>query len=230
MYFKCCFCTCHSVSFHYLTYSKVVYWSLVCEVFSKLLLALDLSYFICSLIHLPLCWSFVVWQFILRSYRHLWSGISENAGPFPSTTRKLHQYWMPLLIMVTLYIPTYGMHELLYVCNTMFLSMDLFRSVMFCMERAFCTFWWALICYHYQYLFYNCMFLVFDYFLFLALCYFLISHHGYWKSLILPHQTPVLPPQFLKYFSTCHELLCIFLFFYLLTPFIPGFCTVTQND
>ena len=36
---------------------------------------------------------------------------------------------MPLLIMVILHTPICGMHEVLYVCSIIFLSIDVFRSV-----------------------------------------------------------------------------------------------------
>ena len=55
-------------------------------------------------------------------------GILRSAGPFPGTTKELHCYLMPLLIMVTLHIPICGMHELLYVCNTIFVHGPVYLS------------------------------------------------------------------------------------------------------
>ena len=55
---------------------------------------------------------------MLSSCSHLQCGIPNNAGPFPGTTKKLQQYSIPLLIMVTLHIPICGMCELLYAHNT----------------------------------------------------------------------------------------------------------------
>ena len=81
------------------------------------------------------CCSFVVWQFMLSSCSLSQFGIPNNAGPCNGTTRKLYQCFMPLLIMVTLHIPICGMHELLYVCNTIYL-MNLFGSVMFVCRKS----------------------------------------------------------------------------------------------
>ena len=70
----------------------------------------------------------MVLQFILSNHSCSQSGIPNNAGPFPASTKKLHQNLMPLLIVVTLNMPIFGIHELFYAHNSMFLSMDLFRS------------------------------------------------------------------------------------------------------
>ena len=68
---------------------------------------------------------------MLSNCNLLLSGIPNNAGPLPGSTKKLHWYSMPLLIVVTLHAPTCGMHDLLYAHNIFFLSIDLFRSVIF---------------------------------------------------------------------------------------------------
>ena len=110
--FQCCFCTCHSVAFPAWTCSK-----LVCFLFNfvttvwiifKPSLALDVSFFVCSLICLPLCWTFVVWLIMLSSCSHSQSDIPNNAGQFPDTTKKMHWYPMPLLVMVTLHFIVCG--------------------------------------------------------------------------------------------------------------------------
>ena len=46
------------------------------------------------------------------------------------------------------------------------------------------------------------------------------------KSLILPHQTPMLTPQFPQCLGMFHELLSTFPCCHLLTPFYFGFCTL----
>ena len=60
---------------------------------------------------------------------------SNQCWHCPGTTKKLHQYSLPLLIMVTLHIPICGMCELLYVLNTIFAT-DLFSSVIFVLVHS----------------------------------------------------------------------------------------------
>ena len=64
---------------------------------------LDLSCFVCSLICVLLCWSFVVWDFMLKMFSHSQCGIPTNAGLITGTAKKLHQYMLPALIIVTAY-------------------------------------------------------------------------------------------------------------------------------
>ena len=118
---------------------------------------------------------------MLSSCSHSQSGNQNNSGPFPGTTKHLHQWWVPLLITVTLHIPICGMHGLLCVHNTIFCLWIFFSSVMFVCRKDICTWWWALSCHHYLYLFYIPMFWFFDYFLFLALSLLLILCYGIWN-------------------------------------------------
>ena len=99
---------------------------------------------VCLLICPLLCWSFVVWQFILSICSHSQSNIPSNAGPSPDTTKKGQQYVMSLLIIVTLLIPMCCMDELLQVHNTIFVN-GLFSLFMFECGKAICKFWWAYI-------------------------------------------------------------------------------------
>ena len=59
---------------------------------------------------------------MLNCYRDLQSGITSYVGPFPGTAKKLHLYLMPLLINATQLRSTCGMHELLYIPNTLFVN------------------------------------------------------------------------------------------------------------
>ena len=59
-------------------------------------------------------------QLILSSCGISQSGMPNNDGPFPGTTRKLHLTSMPLFIFVILHMPICGIQELLYAYNTTF--------------------------------------------------------------------------------------------------------------
>ena len=73
---------------------------------------------------------------MLSSCSLLQSAIPNNTGPFSDTTMKMHQYPMPLLIMV--------MHLFLFVeCRSCYIqailsfSMALFSFIMFWAEKEF---------------------------------------------------------------------------------------------
>ena len=96
-------------------------------------------------------------------------------------------------------------------------------------ERVFCTFWSALYCHPYLFLFYAHIWLFCDCSLFLILQLLLTWCYGYWKALIIPHQSPVLPPLFVHHTGmswTAH----IFLICCLLSPVCSGFCIPTQSN
>ena len=156
---------------------------------------------------------------------HSQPGIPNNADPFPGTTKQLHQYLMPSLIIVTLHIPIYGMHELLEVHKIFFAVYWIFSAHLhWYTERPFFTFWWALSFHHYICLFYICMYLFFNCFSLLILQLLPIWHYGN-----LPHQTPVWPTLFLPHLRICNEVLLILFFCHVLTSVHSGFWIITQS-
>ena len=69
---------------------------------------------------------------MLNIYSHSQSGIPNNAGPFSGTTKKLHQYFMPLLIIVSLHVSICDIHELLYAATSLiFVNRFVLSSFMF---------------------------------------------------------------------------------------------------
>ena len=79
--------------------------------------------FICPLLHCLLSGS--LWSAIVAI---LSLDIPHNACPFCDTTKKMHSYSMPSLIMVTLHIPICDMHAFLQACKTISLFMGSFNS------------------------------------------------------------------------------------------------------
>ena len=144
VYFQCCFCTCCSIGFCAWDAIKQAIFCLilllVCRLFLKLLLALDLCCYVC----LVICWSFLVWQALLSSYSLSLSSIPNNAGLFPGATEKLH--WFMMLVLINYPYSDYpicGMNELLHACKNFFCIQTCLAQYCLCMERTFCTFWWA---------------------------------------------------------------------------------------
>ena len=75
--------------------------------------------------------------------------------------QKLHWYFMPLFIIVTLHIC------ISYMLIILFCLLTCLPQWYLCM--GYCTFWWTLGCHHYYCLFCICMFQFYACFLFLAL-------------------------------------------------------------
>ena len=112
--------------FSSLQYSSLFFlltlWSW-CGLIWKSLFILDLLCLVCSftLPHLS-----VVLHFMLSSCNLSQSGIPNNVGMLPGTTKKQHQCLMLLFIMATIHTPNCGMSESLYA--HIFFT-DLFRSM-----------------------------------------------------------------------------------------------------
>ena len=109
--------------------------------------------FVCLLICLSLCWLFVVSQFsyLLQSFTvmlvHLLA--LKQITLIPSSPN----------IYCILVMPICGMHELLQVCNTIFVYA--LRSLIFLYGEASYMFRWALSCHYYLCIVYNCSFFVY---------------------------------------------------------------------
>ena len=125
----------------------------------------------------------VFWQFMCSSCICLQSDIPNNVSPFYGTTKKLHWYFMPSLIMLTLPIPIHYMHEVwgaarLFIC----LLTCLTHSHQYVEENfvhqlviTTCVYCFTVLC---------CFLLLILQLLLIWLC-------GYRKMYILPYQTPV---------------------------------------
>ena len=110
VYFSCCSDTCR----HVWTGNRVVcfwinfvVWTEI--IFNTFLLWTCLTLFISLLLSV---WIICCLAFY-SSFSHSQSWIPSNAGPFPGSTKKLHPYLMPLLIIVIQDMPICDMQELL---------------------------------------------------------------------------------------------------------------------
>ena len=79
--------------------------------------SIDVTYsiiFVLNILLFPIDLSFSVWIHLLfgsssSSFSHSQYGILCNAGQFPDTTKKMHPYSMPLLIIAIWHMPIFGM-------------------------------------------------------------------------------------------------------------------------
>ena len=153
----------------------------------------------------------------------------NRADLFPSTTKKLHWYIIPSFIIATLRILIFGMHEVLYVCNTISTFMVLFSLFTLVWEKKVLyisvvinspslhvsiLYWYVPVPW-----------------LIHAFNIATITNLMLWKlKTFLLDQTPMLLLLFLYHHGMYHEMFCIFCFSHLLIPVCSCFCILTLSD
>ena len=128
-------CTCHTVCFHLQTCNRVVYFYITFVITELIYFEIHVHpglILFCLLIYKS-TFLFTVCQFMLSSCNHSHYGIPNDGGPLSGTTKKLHQYSMVLLIIVSVYTPLCNTHELLCALNIIICLLTYLDLPSFCL-------------------------------------------------------------------------------------------------